>query len=621
MQTDGSRSLGRATLGAVGVVYGDIGTSPLYAFKEATAAAGGATDPANVLGVLSLIFWSLFLVITLKYVVLILRWDNAGEGGILSLVALIQRHIGTTGKWATRLIAIGVLGTALFYCEALITPAVTVLSAVEGIGILNADFSSYVLPVTLGIIIALFAVQRHGTARVGGVFGPIMVLWFVSLAVLGARWIVVEPTVLAALSPTYGLAMLAQHPALALTILGAVFLVLTGGEALFADMGHFGRLPVRLAWFALVWPALLLNYFGQGAMLLNTGAVVENPFFALVTPGMLPALVVLATVAACIASQATISGAFSITRQAVQLDLLPRLKIEQTSAAERGQVYVPSANFAMLVAACAFVIAFGSSTALTSAYGAAVIGTMTITTVLGAALAATAWKWPLWRIGLVFGLFVLVDITYLVGNTTKIADGGFVPLVLAALMYMGFLIWRDGRAKLRRELQQRAVPWEKLPELLDGETCVPGTAVFLVSQSGFVPTALLRNLEHNHVYHEKIVILHMEILRFPRQDRTSRAWVEELMPNVHAVHARFGFMETPDVSEALRGARKFGLRIADEDCTFFLGWHLVRAAHRTGFEGFKSAVFAYLQRRSAQAAEFFRMPTRRVVVLATEISI
>ena len=621
MQTDGSRSLPWATLGALGVVYGDIGTSPLYALKQATAAAGGAADPANVLGVLSLIFWSLFLVVSLKYVVLILRWDNAGEGGILSLVALIQRHIGTTGPWAMRLIALGVLGTALFYCDALITPAISVLSSVEGLEVLDADFSRYVLPITLGILIALFAMQRHGTARVGGVFGPIMVAWFAALAILGARSIASEPTVLLALSPSYGVAMLAQHPALALTILGAVFLVLTGGEALYADMGHFGEVPVRLAWFALVWPALLINYFGQGALLLGAESAIANPFFALAPAGLLPALVVLATAATVIASQATISGAFSITRQAIQLDLLPRMQIHQTSATERGQIYIPAANFAMLLAVSAFVIGFGSSSDLSSAYGAAVIGTMLITTILGAALAFTAWKWPMPRIVVVFGLFVTVDLAFLLGNTSKIGEGAYIPLFLAALMYLGFVIWRDGRAKLRSELVRRAVPWDQLPRLLEPATRVPGTAVFLVSQGGYVPTALLRNLEHNHVYHERIVILHMEILRIPREDRLTRAWVEELMPNVQAVHARFGFMETPDVSEALRGARKYGLRIVDADCTFFLGWHLVRAERRAGWAGFKSAAFAYLQRRSAQAAEFFRMPTRRVVVVATEIPI
>ena len=615
------RSLARATLGALGIVYGDIGTSPLYALKEATAVAGGATDPATVLGVLSLIFWSLLIVVTLKYVVLILRADNAGEGGTLSLLALIQQKVGATGIWASRLIALAALGTALFYCEALITPAISVLSAVEGLELLDPGFRGAVLPITLGIIIALFALQRRGTARVGRMFGPIMVLWFGVLGVLGGMQIVRAPEVLLALNPAHAITFLAGHPSVALAILGAVFLVLTGAEALYADMGHFGKRPVQVAWFALVWPGLLLNYFGQGAILLHSPTPIANPFFALAPDGFLPALVVLATIATIIASQATISGAFSVTRQAVQLDLLPRVQILQTSPDERGQIYVPAANGAMLIAVIGFVLAFGSSSALSAAYGASVIGAMLITTLLGAIVARIRWGWSVASIVAVFGLFLFVDIAFVIGNATKIVHGGWVPLTLAALMFAGFVTWRDGRARLRRELQRRAVPWTALPELLAKATRVPGTAVFLVSHTGFVPTALLRNLEHNHVCHERIVILHLEILRTPRQDRAARAWVEELLPNVHAVRARFGFMETPDVAEALRGAHQRGLRLDPADCTYFLGWHLVRAIPRPGLAGLKYAVFAYLQRRSAQAAEFFRMPTKRVVVLATEIEI
>jgi KUP system potassium uptake protein len=615
------RSLPRATLGALGVVYGDIGTSPLYALKEATAVAGGAGDAGTVLGVLSLIFWSLLLVITLKYVVLILRSDNAGEGGVLSLLTLVQQKLGTVGPWATRLVSLAALGTALFYCDGMITPAISVLSAVEGLELLNPQFERAVLPVTLVIIAALFVFQRRGTARVGGFFGPIMVLWFTTLGALGIVEIVREPLVLKALFPGYGLTLLVQHPTLALSILGAIFLVLTGGEALYTDMGHFGKRPVRLAWFALVWPGLLLNYFGQGALLLDAQAPLANPFFALAPAALLPLFVLLATAATIIASQATISGAFSLTRQAVQLDLLPRVQILQTSADERGQIFVPAVNIFLFLAVVSFVLVFGSSSALSAAYGAAVIGTMAITTLLGAVVARTSWRWPIWRIVAVFGVFVLVDAAFLLGNMTKIASGGWVPLLLATLMFAGFVTWRNGRARLRRALQQRAVAWTELPTLLANATKVPGTAVFLVSHSGFVPTALLRNLEHNHVYHERIVILHLEILRSPRQDRAARAWVEELLPNVHAVRARFGFMETPDVAEALRGARQRGLRINDAECTYFLGWHLVRAIPRPGVAGLESQVFAYLQRRSAQAAEFFRMPTKRVVVLATEIEI
>jgi len=615
------RSLGRATLGALGVVYGDIGTSPLYALKGATAIAGGAADRAIVLGVLSMIFWSLFIVIVLKYIVLILRSDNAGEGGILSLLALVQQKIGTTSAWAVRFAGLAALGTALFYCDGMITPAISVLSAVEGLELLSPKFEQAILPVTLVIIVALFVLQKRGTARVGGLFGPIMVIWFGTLGALGVASIVRQPEVLAALFPGYAIALLTQHPAVALPILGAVFLVLTGGEALYADMGHFGRQPVRLAWFALVWPALLLNYFGQGALMIEARTELANPFFELAPGAVLPLLVILATAATIIASQATISGAFSLTRQAVQLDMLPRVQILQTSADERGQIYVPAVNMFLFFAVVTFVLVFQSSDALMAAYGAAVIGTMAITTLLGAVVAKTRWEWPTWRIVAVFGLFILVDIAFVLGNATKLPSGGWVPLLIAALMFIGFVTWRDGRAKLRHQLRQRAVPWTALPGLLADATHVPGTAVFLVSHAGFVPTALLRNLEHNHVCHERIVILHLEILRTPRQDRASRAWVEELMPNVHAVHARFGFMETLDVAEALRGARQRGLRILDADCTYFIGWHLVRALPRPGLAGIKSQVFAYLQRRSAQAAEFFRMPTKRVVVLATEIDI
>jgi KUP system potassium uptake protein len=615
------RSMARATLGALGVVYGDIGTSPLYALKEATAAAGGNNDPTAVLGVLSLIFWSLLIVVSTKYIVLILRADNAGEGGTLSLLALVQQKIGATGIWATRLVMVAALGTAMFYCEALITPAISVLSAVEGLELLDPTLERMVVPITLAIIVILFAVQRRGTARVGGMFGPIMVLWFCTLGVLGVMGIVRAPQVLLAVNPAYGIAVLASHPNVALTILGAVFLVLTGAEALYADMGHFGKQPVRLAWFILVWPGLLLSYFGQGAILLDSTERIANPFFALAPVSLLPVFVVLATAATVIASQATISGAFSVTRQAVQLDLLPRVKIMQTAADERGQIYVPAANIVMFVAVIGFVLVFRSSDRLSAAYGASVVGAMLITTCLGAIVARTSWRWSVPRIAAVFGVFLFVDLTFAVGNATKVVHGGWVPLTLALIMFAGFITWSDGRARLRRELRKRAVPWTELPALLASATRVPGTAVFLVSHSGFVPTALLRNLEHNHVCHERIVILNLEILRTPRQDRAARAYVEELMPGVSSVRARFGFMETPDVTEALRGARQRGLRVDAADCTYFLGWHLVRALPRPGIAGLKGRVFAYLQRRSAQAAEFFRMPTKRVVVLATDVEI
>jgi KUP system potassium uptake protein len=609
-------------VGALGIVYGDIGTSPLYAFKESlNAAGGGAGQAAEILGILSLIFWSLLVLVSLKYVLLLLRADNAGEGGILSLVALVQQKVGQTSPWARRAIAIGVLGTALFFCDALITPAISVLSAVEGLELLGGRLESYVVPITIGIIIGLFAIQRRGTERVGRMFGPIMLVWFAVLAITGLRALVKAPEVLAALNPMHGVALLGTHPLVALTILGSVFLAVTGGEALYADMGHFGRRPVRLAWFVLVWPSLLLNYFGQGALLLHASGPIGQPFFSMVPAGALPLLIVLATAATVIASQATISGAFSVARQAIQLDLLPRLLIHQTSAHEHGQIYVPAVNLFMLVAVLMFVLGFGSSSALSAAYGASVVGTMLLTTLLGAVVARLHWRWPRWLVVLVFGGFLLVDIAFVAGNATKIPHGGWVPLSIAAVMFLLFKTWRDGRIALRRELTRRAVRLDKLPELLCQATRVPGTAVFLVSHAEFIPTALLRNLEHNRVCHERVVMLNMEIVRTPRYTGP-RAWVETLQPNVYAVRARFGFMETPDVTEALRSARQRGLKHLDEDISFFLGWHLVRARPRNRFlQDLKYRVFAYMQRRSAQAAEFFRMPTHGVMVLATDIEL
>jgi KUP system potassium uptake protein len=615
-----SRSLSAATLGALGVVYGDIGTSPLYALREATAVAGGTTDIGAMLGVLSLIFWSLLIVISLKYIVVVLRMDNEGEGGVLSLVALVEDKLPGNGKAAKRLVLLAVLGTAFFYCDALITPAISVLGAVEGLAMIDPGMQRFVVPITLGILIALFALQRRGTERIGRLFGPIMVIWFSSIGLLGLREILETPEILMALNPEYALAVLLGHPGLALAILGAVFLVLTGGEALYIDMGHFGRKPVRLAWFFVVWPGLLLNYFGQGALLLKSPSATINPFFALASQSMLPFLITIATAAAVIASQATISGAFSVTRQAVQLDLLPRVKILQTSADVHGQIYVPSTNAFMFFATCAFVLIFQGSSGLSGAYGAAVNGTMVITTLLGAIAARAAWKWPVWRVALVFGLFGAVDLAFILGNSTKIPSGGWIPLALSAVMFGVFVTWRDGRATLRAELQRQAVPLAELPRLVQGAARVPGTAVFLVSHQGFVPTALLRNLEHNRVCHENIVILNLGIQRTPRQDVVSRSYPEEIFPGVHVVHARFGFMETPDVNVALAGAARKGLRI-DADATFFLGWHLVRARARHGLAGVKMRLFAWMQRRSAQAAEFFRMPTKRVVVLATEVEL
>jgi KUP system potassium uptake protein len=616
------QALGPAVIGAIGVVFGDIGTSPLYAFNASLAAAEFVPgDSVKVLGILSMIFWSLLIVVTVKYVGVIMRADNAGEGGVLSLVALVQKQFGTATPWVRHAVALGVLGTALFYCDALITPAVSVLSAVEGLSLLDAGFTKAVLPVTIGVIIILFAIQRRGTERVGRMFGPIMVIWFLTLAVLGVFAIARAPSVLLAVNPLYGLSLLGHHPALGLAILGAVILAVTGCEALYADMGHFGRRPVRLGWLILVWPALVLNYFGQGALILGSAGPVDNPFYSLAPQATLPLLVLLSTAATVIASQAVISGAFSLTREAVQLDLLPRVRVMQTSEEAQGQIFVPAANMFLFVSVILFVLLFQSSSALASAYGVAVMGTMFVTTLLGVLVARSMWKWSWWKVVPLFGLLLLVDLAFLAGCMTKISTGGWVPLAFAAVMFMIFITWRDGRQSLRAELTDRAVPMKKLPELLAPTAKVPGTAVFLVSQLGFVPTALLRNLEHNKVHHEQIVILHIEIQRVPRIDPLCRVLVEQLHPGVYDVRARFGFMETPDVGETLRNARRQGLSVFAEDSSFFLGWHLVRARPRPGLAGIKARAFAFLQRRSAQAAEFFRMPTRGVIVLATDIEL
>jgi KUP system potassium uptake protein len=611
-----------AVIGALGIVYGDIGTSPLYALEQAVNAANAHGDPAfGILGVLSLIFWSLAIIVTGKYVLLMLRADNQGEGGILALFALVQKRLAAAGRWQTWLVALGVLGAALFYCDALITPAISVLSAVEGLELLDPHAERIVVPTTLVIVIVLFVVQRRGTARIGEWFGPVMLLWFGILALTGGVAIVRDPQVLVALNPLYGLELLARRADLALVILGAVFLAMTGAEALYADMGHFGKQPVRVAWIALVWPALVLQYFGQGAYCLAHGGKVSQPLYALVPGPLVGLMVVLATFATVIASQATITGAFSVTRQAVQLDLLPRLRILQTSASERGQIYVPIVNVFMFVAVSLFVVAFGSSAALGSAYGSAVAGTMLITTVLGAFVARTAWSWQRGLVGTVFGPLLVIDAAYFVGNLTKIADGGWVPILLALIMFTLFMTWRDGRLRLREALRRSAVPIGDLPKVIEGLTRVPGTAIFLVSDPEVVPAALLRNIQHNHVAHQRIVILHIEILRIPRQDPGDRVRIDTLLPDAFMVHARYGFMETPDVSEALRRCRTRGLKIFPDEASFFLGWHLVRPRPRSGWAGMRGRVFAWMQRRSTQAAEFFRMPSRRVVILATDVEI
>jgi KUP system potassium uptake protein len=586
------------------------------------AASGGAVpDASMVLGVLSLVFWSLLIVVTLKYVVLILRADNQGEGGILSLFALVQRQLGAAGDWRRIIVVLAVLGAALYYCDALITPAISVMSAVEGLALLDESMSQSIVPVTLVVLVLLFSIQRYGTAKVGSLFGPVMVLWFLTLGTTGAMSLAQNPAVLQALNPIHAVQMLSVSPAISVAVIGSVFLTLTGGEALYADMGHFGKGPVRVAWFGMVWPCLLLNYFGQGAYQLAHPGKPGQLLYALIPEPVLPAVVILATAATVIASQATITSAFSMTRQAVQLDFLPRVRVLQTSEHEEGQIYVPIINTLIMIAVGLFVISFGSSAALAGAYGAAVAGTMAITSILGCILAATAWKWPMWRVVATFLPFGLIDLAFVLGNFAKIAEGAWVPMLLSSILFAVFMIWRSGRQQLRKALTAEAIPIEKIGDLLQNVTRVPGTAVFLASSAKYVPTALMRNLEHNHIVHEHVVILNLEIARTPRQDPADRVKIDHLAPDITVLRARFGYMETPDVSEALKQARSRGLKIFVDDCSFFVGWHRVLPRTRVGYVGLKQRVFAWLQGRSTQASEFFRMPERRVIALVTQVEI
>jgi KUP system potassium uptake protein len=609
-----------AVVGATGIVYGDIGTSPLYTMEAALSAAGTFNTEA-VLGVLSLIFWSLAISVTLKYLTVIMRADNQGEGGILALFALAQRRLITGSTWAKVAVGLALAGTAFFFCDALITPAISVLGAVEGLEVLDPDFKSWVIPITIAVITVLFAYQRRGTAKVASLFGPIMVVWFVVIAVIGAIPIAHNPQILVALNPYRGLLLLFHRPPVALAIIGAVFLAITGGEALYADMGHFGKRPVRIAWFALVGPALVINYFGQGALLLQLGEPVSHPIYHLVSPQLLPWMVALATAAAVIASQATISGAFSMARQAVHLDLLPRLRVLQTSALEQGQIYVPVVNWLVFPAVIAFVVGFGSSDALGGAYGAAVVGTMVVTTVLGAFVAATQWNWPMWQVAGLFGLMLVTDTAFVAGNLTKVPAGGWIPLTLGAILCLIFTTWRNGRLELRAALAKLAVPRSQLAKLVAGVHRVPGTGVFLASNANLVPSALIRNIEHNCVVHQRVIILNVEIADTPRQDPVRRLQIEETAPSVFLISARFGFMETPDVAEALKACRARGLRVFTEDSSFFVGRHVVRARPLPGLRGLQRRLFARMQQYSTQAAEFFRMPFRDVVILSTAVEI
>jgi KUP system potassium uptake protein len=615
------------TVTALGVVYGDIGTSVLYAMRECFIGPH-AVPPTheNVLGVLSLIIYSLVLVISIKYVAIVMRADNQGEGGVLALTALIPgRGVGSSGvlRLATGrpvLIALGIFGTALLYGDGMITPAISVLGAIEGLEVATPLFQPYVVPVTVAILVGLFLIQKYGTHRVGGLFGPIMVIWFVTLAALGIVWVARLPAVLGAFDPRHAVAFFADNGFIGFAVLGAVFLVVTGGEALYADMGHFGRYPIRLAWFVLVLPALILNYLGQGALLL-LDPTVEHPFFLLAPSWALLPLVGLSTAAAIIASQALISGSFSITRQAIQLGLAPRLEVEHTSAREMGQIYVPQVNWALMCATVLIVVGFGSSSALAAAYGIAVTLTMVITVLLLHVIMTERWRWPKPAAAAVVLLFLTIDLAFFGANALKVMQGGWVTLGVALLLFTLMTTWKTGRRLVAERLTARAIPLEDFIATVVSvqPVRVPGTAVFMTAQPTGTPPALAHNVRYNKVLHQHVIVLTVSTAQQPHVSPENRVSVEPLGHDLFNVRVQYGFMEDPDVPEALEQARQQGLVLDSDDLTYFLGRETIIVSRRKGMAIWRERLFVLMARNAVRATAFFRLPPERVVELGVQV--
>jgi KUP system potassium uptake protein len=615
------------TLTALGVVYGDIGTSPLYALKECFFGTHSVRPtPENVLGVLSLIIYALLLIISLKYVVVVMRADNQGEGGILALTALVpgrQDGRGMAARLAVGrpvLIALGIFGTALLYGDGMITPAISVLGAIEGLEVVTPLFSPYVVPFTAVILVMLFAIQKFGTHRVGGLFGPIVIVWFITIATLGIIWIVRAPGVLNAFDPRHALWFFERNGFTGFAVLGAVFLVVTGGEALYADMGHFGKHPIRLAWFVLVLPALLLNYLGQGALLMQQPAV-EHPFFLLAPKWALLPLVGLSTAAAIIASQALISGAFSITRQAMQLGLAPRLDVEHTSAREIGQIYVPQVNWALMIATLLIVIGFRSSGAIAAAYGIAVTLTMIITVLLLYIVETERWRWPKPIAITLMVVFLSVDVAFFGANALKIAQGGWVPLAVALFLFTLMTTWKTGRRLVAERLTARAIPLEEFLASVERlrPVRVPGTAVFMTAQPIGTPPALVHNMHYNKVLHEHVVVLTVSTAQVPHVAPDERVTVQPLGHDLFNVRVQYGFMEDPDVPEALLQARDRGLALDVDDVTYFLGRETIIVTARKGMAVWREKLFVLMARNAVRATAFFRLPPERVVELGVQV--
>ena len=610
---------------ALGVVYGDIGTSPLYAVKETFAPGHGIPlNEATILGGLSAIFWALMIVVSLKYVTLVMRADNRGEGGIMALLALASKYTQGLGTMRTPILLAGVFGASLFYGEAVLTPAISVLSAVEGLEIGTAAFKPYVLPISLGVIVALFFMQQYGTAKVGALFGPICVLWFLSLAAIGVWNIVRHPAVLAAVDPRHALHFITGYGLSSFLVLGAVLLALTGAEALYADMGHFGKRAVRLAWFGVVAPSLVLNYFGQGALLMRDPKAIENPFYLAVPEWGLYPMVGLATLATVIASQATITGAYSITQQAVQLGYLPRLNIVHTSARTMGQIYIPAVNWVLLVAVLAAVVGFGSSSKLAHAYGVSVMGTMLVTSFLTFFVIRYGWGYPLALCIVATGFFAAIDLAFLSAAMFKILEGGWFPLALGILIFIVMTTWRAGRAILFRRQREQSIPLKPFLDslFLAPPQRVPGTAVFLTAQPDATPHAMLHNLNHNKVLHERVIFLTVEIHDVPWVPVEDRVELRRLGHGCFAMTVRYGFMNRPDVPNALSIAAAQGFDFEMMETSFFLSRDtVVPVSADSGIALWREKLFAAMARNAGNAADYFNIPANRVIELGTRVEI
>ena len=609
-------------LAALGVVYGDIGTSPLYALRECFAGTHAIpVTQTNVLGVLSLVFWSLIIIVSVKYLLFVMRADNGGEGGILALVALVRAKV--SGARHGALIAIGLFGAALLYGDGMITPAISVLSAVEGLSVATHRFEPIVVPLTVVILVLLFLVQHRGTSGIGSVFGPIMIVWFVIIAALGLPAILRNPIVLDAIDPAHAVAFFSQHGFGAFVTLGAVFLAITGAEALYADMGHFGRAPIRIAWFTIVLPSLVINYFGQGALLLERPDARVNPFFHLAPDWALYPLVALATIATVIASQAIISGAFSLTQQAIQLGYSPRFDIHHTSAHEKGQVYIPEINWLLMIATVGLVLGFRSSTNLAAAYGIAVTTTMVITTILAYVVAREQWGWSRGRAGAITAAFLLVDLAFFGANLLKIQHGGWFPLLVAAGVYTIMSTWKKGRSLVAERLSAAEVPLDSFLALLAAHppARVPGTAIFMTARPQGAPPILVHHLKHNKALHERVVMLTVSVLDQPTVDRDRAIDVQPLQNGFYRVIARYGFMDTPDVPGTLADARLHGLDWRDDDTTFYLAHLTLFANDRIGMSAWRDKLFIFLTRNARRATNFFRVPPDRVVEIGIQLEL